>query len=397
MVIASKYSSRAASATWYTGLIIIIFIGLIIWAAAVLRIDTFSEALKGKSIISVLIVIDDGNKPLVSQILFIHPQTLNVALLAIPVETGTLLESVDRVDRLESLYNPGYIDEYQNKLGEMLAEEIDFVMRLHILDFERFVDYLGDIDVFIPNAIDEEINKVRYLFPSGVVSLDGAKARSFIEYKPPGELIFERSERERRVIQSFIRSIGESSEKILVENVMDNVDLLIAWQGDRASLASFIETVSGLESDGIVFLGILGKVRKLEGREILFPYYDSKLIKETVHRTRENLGKVRSLDNESLTVKVEILNGTNVNGLASRTSHLFRSYGFNVVSISNAENADYERTVILDRQGKPDAARQVAEVIGGDEVHTQYGERPDETVDVTVILGKDFDGRYVKK
>ena len=141
----------------------------------------------------------------------------------------------------------------------------------------------------------------------------------------------------------------------------------------------------------------MGNRRILDGKEILFPYYDGKLVKETLVRIIETLARDDDFSEDLLTIRVEIRNGTSVNGLASRTAQVFRSYGFRVVSIANADRSDYERTVVLDRRGNPEAAGRVAALIRSEQIHSGIQEERDETVDVTVILGKDFDGRYVKK
>jgi len=98
-----------------------------------------------------------------------------------------------------------------------------------------------------------------------------------------------------------------------------------------------------------------------------------------------------------MTVSLEILNGTKTTGLARRTREIFQSFGFDVVSFSNAEDQDLEKTVVLDRRGNPENAGKVAQVIRCNRVLTEIPENAAQVpVDVTVILGKDFDGRYCK-
>ena len=134
-----------------------------------------------------------------------------------------------------------------------------------------------------------------------------------------------------------------------------------------------------------------------QNRSTWVPYYDGKLLRETVGRIGETLARSDAFGDESLTVNVEILNGTSVNGMASRTAQIYRNYGFRISSVKNAERDDYERTVVLDRRGNTEAARRVAELIRCEQIHSGVDDNRDETVDVTIILGKDFDGRYVKK
>jgi hypothetical protein len=388
---------RPENAAWYLALIVILMASLIVWAFLSLRIDLFTEAMKREETLSIILVIDDGEKPLVTEVLYYHPTTQNGALVAVPDETGTLLSSVDRVDRLETIYNPENWEPYREAVGGLLGHPVDFVVRFNSLNFEKLVDHLGGIDVFIPNAVDDTVDGVRYLFPPGGVDLDGAKARSYIEYKPQGEVTSERTEREHRITQSLLRSLGEFSDRILSDEVFPYILELVDSDLDDRSLATFIAAMSTMDTERLVFQGILGNRRSLDGKEVLFPYYDGKLIKETIQRITETLVRSDIFGEDLLTVRIEILNGAGVAGLASRTAQLYKSYGFRIASVTNAERNDYERTVVLDRRGNPDGARRVAELIRCEQIHSQIDENRDETVDVTIILGKDFDGRYVKQ
>jgi hypothetical protein len=63
---------------------------------------------------------------------------------------------------------------------------------------------------------------------------------------------------------------------------------------------------------------------------------------------------------------------------------------------NNADNDQYVNTVVLDRKGNMDNAKKVADIIHATRIYSKPDPQMDQAVDVTVILGKDFDGRYVK-
>ena len=86
-------------------------------------------------------------------------------------------------------------------------------------------------------------------------------------------------------------------------------------------------------------------------------------------------------------IEVEVLNGTDRDGLAVDVSRLLRSRGIDVVSLGNAASLN-DRTRVIARRGNLDAARRVARALeqGLPELV------PDSLrfVDVTVIIGADF-------
>ena len=388
---------RSQNTTWYLALVIILTGGFIVWAILSLRVDLYSDVLKDEEPVSILVVVDDGQKPLMTEVLYFHPVTYNGALINIPEETGSLLTIVDKVARLESIYDPFDIGVYSSAVGSLLDVEMNFSIRMSASDFEMMVDLIGGIDIFIPNAVDDAVNGVRYLFPPGGVTLDGAKARSYLEYRPAGEVVEERTSREHRIAQAFLNGLGSHSARLLSDQVFPYTTRFVHSDLDDKSLRSFISSLVRLDPTRFVLQGVLGNRRALDGEYVLFPYYDGKLIKETVQRVEEALALEDEFGEDLLTVRVEILNGTDINGLASRTAQIYQSYGFRIISVTNAERDDYERTIVLDRRGNPDATRRVAELIRCERIHSEISANGDETVDVTIILGKDFDGRYVKR
>ena len=172
---------------------------------------------------------------------------------------------------------------------------------------------------------------------------------------------------------------------------------LVDTEFDERFLHSLFTTVSRIDSQKLIFQKILGNKRILEGKEILFPFYNGKLVRETFQRVLATLARKDGFGDDLMAIRVEIQNGTTVTGLASRTAQVFESYGYRVASVTNADRNNYEHTSILDRKGDPDAVGKIAELIRCDRIYARLEEEGDQMADVTIILGKDFDGRYVQK
>ena len=91
-------------------------------------------------------------------------------------------------------------------------------------------------------------------------------------------------------------------------------------------------------------------------------------------------------------INIEILNGTSVGGLANRTSMTYRSYGYNVTAVGNADSGDVEETFIIGHKNDISIIERVAGVIKCRNISTENGTEGS----ITIILGKDFDGRQCK-
>ena len=87
---------------------------------------------------------------------------------------------------------------------------------------------------------------------------------------------------------------------------------------------------------------------------------------------------------DSVRVRVQVLNGTKVRGLARRATQLLRDRGFDVVETGTI-NDTRDTTLVLDVSGHPDWANRIAKLFPPSRVQA----RPDSSryLDVVVVLG----------
>lgn len=88
-------------------------------------------------------------------------------------------------------------------------------------------------------------------------------------------------------------------------------------------------------------------------------------------------------------IKVEVLNAGGRRDMAKRATDLLRDRGFDVVYYGNAERFDQTTSVVLDRIGRPDAARAVAVTLGIESVRSEIDRNL--YLDVTVRLGSGWE------
>ncbi|HEX6751616.1 MAG TPA: LytR C-terminal domain-containing protein [Longimicrobium sp.] len=88
-------------------------------------------------------------------------------------------------------------------------------------------------------------------------------------------------------------------------------------------------------------------------------------------------------------VRVQVLNATPTHGLARRATDVLRDHGFDVVETGNApRGTSPESSVVVDRVGRIEVARQVADALGIQRVESNRDTNL--ILDVTVILGRDW-------
>ena len=378
-------------------LLLAVFVSIVVYLVLNIRVDEFTEVMKSRETIVTAFIISDGERPVSTEIFFYDNQTGRGALYNIPENMGTLIRSLNRMDRLDSLFQRDDPGPYVEKIGSLLGIDIDFYFHWDMDNLIKAVDTLEGIRIFIPNPVWQITESEKALLPSGSVMLDGEKSRTYLSYRLPGDTENDIVTRKHDFTKAFLARIGDVYKRLENESYADRFYSYLDSDLNRQAYGSYLKIFEDLDTDRLVLQKVLGKNREVDGKNLLFPYYDEKLMREMTRQIVDTLANMDVYSDEDIVISVEIQNGTDIAGLASRTAQLYRSYGYKISAFKNADRNDYESTVVLDRRGNPGAAKKVASLIRCNTVHQLQEEIADDTVDVVIILGKDFDGRYVKE
>ena len=368
-----------------------------VYAILQLRVDLISNYLKNKLPINVLFIVSEGDKPLFFEVFLYNPETRKGAVFHVPTNLGGVIESLNRVDGIDALYTRGNSDPVVKRIEGLLGISIQCVIDISRRDVYRLTDLIGGLVMFIPNPVDLLWEGKRILIPSGSVVLDGDKIVDFITYEDPLEQETDRAARKQKFVQALLKGVGENNQYLQNRATFRSFSSFMRTTLAPRALGSFITEMGKFDPERMVLQRVLGNSRMVDGRKLLFPHQDGELLKEAVKQTLEANASSEFVPTEDLSITVEVLNGTKTPGRAASAGALFESFDLDVLSVGNADNNEYETTVVLDRKGRLEDAKKVAEIIKCTQVFSRPDALMDQAVEVTVILGKDFDGRYCKQ
>jgi anionic cell wall polymer biosynthesis LytR-Cps2A-Psr (LCP) family protein len=385
--------------------ILILLAGGVVFVSFSLRTDPIEEALSGDRVINILFVLEKDGKPLSSYVLMYYPATRRAAIFDIPRDLGLIIRRINRVDRIDTLYNRQQMGNFETEIESLLGVEINFYVILKDGDMGKAVDVIEGVEIFIPSPV-EIYSPVPILFPSGMVRLDGDKALTFVTYELPEEDREMASFRRQRFFLGFIKRLGEQQELISNPQVDAVFQTLMTTNMNQRTRLRLFNEFAFIDTDRTNIQSVQGTIREISGQTLLLPSWDGNLIKQIVSQT---LGSITRQTDGSLTDRVftvEVLNGTTENGLAGRTAELLRGFGYDVISIGNADRSDYETTEIIDRSGFTDMVHSFGEILHCENIRSEAPvlENPEAELgfqnleyrsDFTLIIGRDFDGRYV--
>ncbi len=386
----------------FIGIIIATIIALSLVFTIALKTNTVEDTLNSEKVIRTLFVVEDEDSSvLFSSVLIFVPSSSKAALVNIPGYTGAIYQSLERVDRINKVYEEKGINAFRGEVEKMLGLKIPFYAILPLENFIKLSDYLGGMRVFISEPVDcTDINGKRWLLPSGAINLDGDKISTYIHYRLEDETESDIQERYQNAMAAFITGLHEKKFSIFAQNTFAKYGECINTNVNEQEEETLFSAICDIDVESIIKQTITGSIRRVDGQQLLMPDNNGEFIKEAIKQTTNMLTSVDG----TLTSRVyvlEIQNGTTTQGLARQTAILFQNASYDVLSPVNADKNDYEETVIIDRIGNMEIAKMVGEfihctnIVQESDIQDIEGNGSEANVDFTIILGKDFNGRYV--
>ncbi|MEF3273797.1 MAG: LCP family protein [Chloroflexus sp.] len=274
---------------------------------------------------------------------------------------------------------------------------VDYIVQIDFDGFAALIDALGGITVDVPRRIVDDAyptpdyGMMRVTFEPGPQRMDGERALIYARTRH-ADSDFGRTERQQQVVQAMINEFQQRSwlERLLL---LPRILAAVAPPGETPTV---LTTLPLTNFDSLLAFGRLAT--RLD--PALLGRYRIEPGSVKVHEQGSNLiwdaDDVAALVNRWLTppgeaseqAQVQVLNGTNIVGLARRTSEQLTAAGFTVIDPDDAPPGDYPRTIVYQVGNAPFTARRLAQLLGAELV---VGTPPDyrATVEIVVILGND--------
>ena len=387
-------------------LLVVIFLLLafgVIFSVMAFRSNPVEDALSDNRVVNTLFVIENHKMPISTYVLMYYPVTKRAAIFDIPENLGLLIAKINRVDRIDKVYDPARIGNYENEIEKLLGIEINFTLIITKENLVSVVDLLEGVEIFIPSAVSHRDQNGVILFPSGMTVLDGDKASLYATYTLPDEDSEMEVFRRQRFFLGLLHRQIQMNEKLNNPQAAKMYHTFFRTSMNQRTMMFLFNEFVNIDTDRTNIQSVGGNLREVSGQVLIIPHWDGNLVKEVV---RQTLGTLTSEVNDRLiehSLTVEVLNGTETNGLAGKTAEMLRSFGYDIISIANADRSNYERTVIIQRTDDDSMVKSFADVIRCDNIRKEImpkeseaaGQSVEYKADITLLIGRNFNGRYV--
>jgi LCP family protein required for cell wall assembly len=273
---------------------------------------------------------------------------------------------------------------------------VQYTAQVNFEGFAKIIDALGGVTINVPKYIldeeypTEDFQTMRVEFQPGPQRMDGARALIYARTRH-GDSDFDRGMRQQQVIRAIVSELRQRGTLGQVQ----------AIPGLLESLQGAVQTTFPIDRiDVLLGLAMLGSNLSPEeiGQVSLNPEIDAGLQQTgDFSLIWSEAGLQAALDAwngrtapRTEQAMVQVLNGTDVPGLATKISGLLEVDGFRMLPVGNAPSFEYAQTTIYDLRGNPATSRRLSQALRNAPV--QPGPAPDgiETqADILVILGAD--------
>ncbi len=155
--------------------IILTTFAAVVYGVFQFRTDAFTTRLKEKQPMSILIIVSNDDRLEFLNLFLYHPGTKKGSLFFIPGNLGSRIESLNRYDKIDLLYEAGDLSSLRKELEQIVGFPTSFYLDISLRNIRKLVDMLGGLELFISNPVDIVDGTRRVLLPSGSVLLDGEK------------------------------------------------------------------------------------------------------------------------------------------------------------------------------------------------------------------------------
>jgi LCP family protein required for cell wall assembly len=279
-------------------------------------------------------------------------------------------------------------------VANLTGVTVDHYAEIGLLGFALITDALGGVNVCLKDAVYEPLSGAD--FPAGWQKLDGPQALSFVRQRhdlPRGDL--DRVTRQQAVMASLAHEVistktlsSPSTLNRLQEAVQRSVVLSDGWD-----IMDFAEQLQKLAAGNVAFatIPILEEAGWSDDGMQSVVRVDPAHVKEWVASLlqEQDEGKTEELAYAPSKTTVDVVNDTDINGLAAAVSQLLRSKGFTPGATGNNEGGHPTGSQVQSAKADDLGAQAVSKELGGLPVVENASVSPGSA---RVVLAGDYTG-----
>ena len=311
-------------------------------------------------------------------LLSISPKTKDALILSIPRDTRVEIPGRG-MDKINHAYAFGGESLLTKTVSSFLDVPIHFYAVADFNGFVYIIDELGGVEIdvekemhYVDKAGGVEIN----LHP-GKQILNGEKALQYIRFRYDKLGDLGRIKRQQKLALAVIKKMINFDSMIKIPQISEGMKDYIETNIEARDTVALANLFRGVNQEKFRIETVQGEPVYIEGISYLEP---------DVEEVRQRAKSLIYGKNSGM--KVEVLNGNAMTGIAHKIANDLELQGFEIVNLGNADNFNYEKTKIIIYSKEVNLNNEFKKLFNDFEIVKEY--QTNANLDLVIILGKDM-------
>jgi|HigsolmetaAR201D_1030396.scaffolds.fasta_scaffold12715_3 LCP family protein required for cell wall assembly len=274
------------------------------------------------------------------------------------------------------------------------GQRIDYVATINFDGFAAIIDALGGVTIDVPKHIVDDayptpdFGTMRVEFLPGPEHMNGERALIYARTRHADD-DFGRAARQQQVIRAILDEIRNRNligKLAVLPKLRDSLDGSVATTMPIARLdtmSALLVLASGLDTNAIQQTRLSPETAPnvMEiGSNLVWDRNDVRAVVDSFLQRPSEAAEQAT---------VQVLNATDIGGLAGSVSVDLERAGFTLLVAGNAPQTNPDKTIVYNLRNKPRTSQRLADMLGATVQSGPLPEGAESDADIVVILGRD--------
>ena len=327
-----------------------------------------------------------------------NPKTQEAAMLSIPRDTytGKNKANAQAYEKINSRYIAQGVDGVKKYVKQILGIELDYYVSIDTEALIKLVDEIGGVyfDVPIDMDYDDPTQDLAIHLKAGYQLIDGEKAEQLLRFRHNndgtsypaeyGDNDYGRTRTQRAFITETLKQTLKASNIFKIGKLLDIANTYVDTNVDINLAKKYIPHIVNFNPDNIKSGLLPGQSELCNGVWIFIPNKkETKTLVEDYFIYKE---EEEETNEQSNTIKIEILNGSGVAANLNLVTEKLKKAGYNVTKTGTT--TETSKTTIINSTKQPtDISNNIKEILGTGIISSSTAKSE---TDYKIILGKDY-------
>lgn len=322
-----------------------------------------------------------------------NPKTKNINMVSVPRDTRVTMNG--KKIKINSAHAINGVNGSIAAVENLLGIEINNYAKIDYEGFRKVIDAIGGVEMDITRNMnyDDPSQNLHIHFEKGTtVHLDGKKAEEFFRWRKnnngtgfaDGDL--GRIENQHKFISKVVEKVKSPSIIPKIPNILSTIPDYVETDMSPEEIIKYGYAVTKGDKSSINMITLQGEAKYIGN--VSYFIYDREKNRDIVYTLKA--GGTSQKDNnteiDKSEIKIKVLNGTKVNGLAADCERKLKEMGYSNIVTGNGERRDFTKVRL-----KKDSSISTGEIENYLNIpNIEKNIQSDENFDIIILLGKDF-------